>query len=283
MGTARRAVMAIGAHPDDIEFMMAGTLVLLGRAGYELHYMNVANGSCGTATRSVKSIVRLRAAEARAAARSIGAAFHPPLVNDMEVFYEKKTLARLGAVIRAVDPAILLIPSPEDYMEDHVNTARLAVSAAFCRGMRNFPTRPACRPVTGEVAVYHALPYGLSDGMRRPVRPDLFVDVSGILAVKRAMLALHRSQKEWLDVSQGLDSYLATMEQMTRAVGRMSRRFRFAEGWRRHSHLGFSAEDADPLAEALGRKVGSEGREVRWSHSRTGRKVDVAAARRYRF
>jgi N-acetylglucosamine malate deacetylase 1 len=268
MGQTRGAVMAIGAHPDDIEFMMAGTLVLLGRAGYDLHYMNVANGSCGTASLPAARIVRIRTAEARAAARAIGATFHPPLVNDIEVFYEKKTLARLGAVIRAVNPAILLVPSPEDYMEDHVNTARLAVTVAFCRGMRNFRTVPARRPVSGEVAVYHALPYGLTDGMRRPVRPDLCVDVSGVVAVKRAMLALHRSQKEWLDVSQGLDSYLATMGAMTRAAGRMSKRFKFAEGWRRHSHLGFSAEDADPMAEALGRKVGSEGRKVGKSESR---------------
>ena len=39
---------AVAAHPDDIEFMMAGTLILLGRAGYELHYMTIANGSCGS-------------------------------------------------------------------------------------------------------------------------------------------------------------------------------------------------------------------------------------------
>ena len=37
---------AIAAHPDDIEFQMAGTLILLQRAGYEIHYMNIANGSC---------------------------------------------------------------------------------------------------------------------------------------------------------------------------------------------------------------------------------------------
>jgi hypothetical protein len=54
-------------------------------------------------------------------------------------------------------------------------------------------------------------------------------------------------------MSQGLNSYLQTMEDISRAVGRMSRRFKHAEGWRRHLHLGFSVKEIDPLREALGK------------------------------
>ena len=49
-----------------------------------------------------------------------------------------------------------------------------------------------------------------------------------------------------------MDSYLGVMEAMSLAVGKMSRRFKHAEGWRRHLHLGFSATDCDPLREAIG-------------------------------
>ena len=66
------------------------------------------------------------------------------------------------------------------------------------------------------------------------------------------MLARHRSQKEWLDVSQGMDAYLNTMEVECRQVGTLSGKFKFAEGWRRHSHWGFCAEHADPLKKLLG-------------------------------
>jgi N-acetylglucosamine malate deacetylase 1 len=41
MGSA----IAVAAHPDDIEFMMAGTLLLLKRAGYEIHYFNLLSGN----------------------------------------------------------------------------------------------------------------------------------------------------------------------------------------------------------------------------------------------
>jgi hypothetical protein len=51
-----------------------------------------------------------------------------------------------------------------------------------------------------------------------------------------------------------MDSYLKTLDALARRVGRLSGRFAFAEGWRRHSHLGFCAAGADPLRDALGDK-----------------------------
>lgn len=252
---AKGTVLAIAAHPDDIEFMMAGTLILLGEAGYELHVMNIANGSCGTATEDRDSIVARRFAEAQDAAAAIGAQLHPPIVNDLEIFYELEQLRRVAAAVRAVQPAILLVQSPEDYMEDHMNACRIAVSAAFFRGMRNFISEPPLPPVAGNVTVYHALPYGLRDGLRRVIRPGLYVDITTAMDRKRGALACHRSQKEWLDHSQGLDSYLHAMRDMAAEAGAWSGRFAFAEGWRRHAHLGFCGPDDDPLTAALGERA----------------------------
>ena len=250
-----RVAFAIGAHPDDIEFMMAGTLLLLGEAGYELHYLNIANGSCGTATHSKADIIRIRGEESQAAAEVLGARYHPPFVDDIDIFYEHDLLAKVAAVVREVQPTILLVPSPQDYMEDHVNAGRLAVTAAFCRGVPNFATDPPVAPVSGDVTLYHGMPAGLHSPMRARVVPEYYVDISAVLGRKREALAQHRSQKEWLDVSQGMDAYLLTMEQQALEVGRLSGQFEYAEGWRRHSHLGFCEEDADPLAEALGERV----------------------------
>jgi LmbE family N-acetylglucosaminyl deacetylase len=245
---------AIGAHPDDIEFMMAGTLLMLGRAGYKLHVMNICNGSCGTALEDRNAIVARRTQEARDAAAALGAVFHEPVADDIDLFYDRHALHRVGSEIRAAKPSILLTSSPQDYMEDHTNACRVAVTAAFCRGMRNFPVDPPRPAIGGEVTVYHALPWGLRDSMRRVVKPGQFVDIGPSLAQKREALACHTSQKEWLDSSQGLDSYLITMEDMSREVGALSRLFVYAEGWRRHLHLGFCAENADPLSEALGER-----------------------------
>ena len=70
--------------------------------------------------------------------------------------------------------------------------------------------------------------------------------------MKRESLAAHRSQKDWLDKSQGMDSYLISMDEMSAEVGKQSGKFAHAEGWRRHSHLGFSTKEKDPLKEVLG-------------------------------
>jgi hypothetical protein len=139
-------------------------------------------------------------------------------------------------------------------MEDHTNTCRLAVTAAFARGMNNFRTTPA-RPATAmELTLYHAMPHGLRDSMRRRIVPGAFVNTSPVHKLKRDTLAQHKSQQGWLDKSQGLNSYLLTMEDMSLEMGRMSRKFTHAEGWRRHLHLGFCSPVADPLKNTLGRK-----------------------------
>ena len=105
------------------------------------------------------------------------------------------------------------------------------------------------------VAVYHAQPYSNRDPLRRLVTPDFYVDVTDREDDKVAMLAKHVSQKRWLDESQGLDSYLQALRDQDAAVGRMSTRFSYAEGWRRHLHVGFGAEQFDPLCEALAHRI----------------------------
>ena len=251
---SRGVAFAIGAHPDDIEFYMAGTLLLLGRAGYELHYLTVANGSCGSVQHNAGQTRRVRRKESQDAAALLGAHYHPSLTDDLEIFYDRKTLRRMAAIIREVQPSILLTHSPVDYMEDHTNTCRLAVTAAFARGMPNFPTLPQRRAIETDVTLYHAMPHGLRDPLRGRVVPGLFADTTPVHDLKRQALAAHRSQKTWLDVSQGMDSYLRVLDEMSLAVGKMSRRFRHAEGWRRHLHLGFSQAESDPLKDALKRR-----------------------------
>lgn len=251
-GNGKRRAMAIAAHPDDIEFMMAGTLMRLGNAGWELHYMNIANGSCGSLEHNAETTASVRAAEARQAAKLLGAHWHAPLARDLEVFYNDALLRRLAAIMRQVNPEILLIHSPIDYMEDHTNACRLAVSAAFARGIPNYQTEPSVAPVSQAVTLYHAMPHELMDTFGDPVSARMFVDVDDLIQRKREALSAHKSQKEWLDVSQGMDSYLVDMENTSREMGKQSGVFKFAEGWRPHAHMGFCESGANPLKDALG-------------------------------
>ena len=67
------AVLAVFAHPDDIEFVAAGTLLRLRAAGWQIHYLNLSGGDCGSMTTSADEMRAIRAQEGRAAAAMLGA------------------------------------------------------------------------------------------------------------------------------------------------------------------------------------------------------------------
>jgi len=247
--------LAIGAHPDDIEFKMAGTLLLLKASGCEIHYLNIANGCCGSTRFGAAKLKKIRETEARRSCGILGAQFHPTLCNDLEILYELPLLRRIAGIIREIKPSIVLTHPPVDYMEDHTNTCRLAVTAAFARGMPNFKTIPGRKPIEGEAAVYHCMPHGLCDPLRRPVVPEFFVNTSSVQETMRRAQLAHESQSDWLQTSQEMESFVNTIDEASLAVGKMSRKFKHAEGWWRHLHYGFSAEAADPMHQALGRLI----------------------------
>jgi LmbE family N-acetylglucosaminyl deacetylase len=251
-GRAKKVALAIAAHPDDIEFMMGGTLLTLASLGWETHYVTVGNGSVGSRTLPKEQIIDVRRGEAQAGAKALNAEWHPSYVDDVEIIYGPPLLRQVTALFRSIEPDVVLTQAPDDYMDDHIETARLAASAAFVRCMPNFESDPATSASERDITVYHALPHGLHDKLRRRVRPGYFVDTTEFQAGKRDALSAHVSQAEWLNATQGFGSYVQVMDDMGRAVGTESGAFEFAEGWRRHSSLGYSATDIDPLADALG-------------------------------
>jgi LmbE family N-acetylglucosaminyl deacetylase len=248
------SAIAIAAHPDDIEFVMAGTLLRLSEFGWRTHYINLSTGNMGSTIMSADETARVREEEARAAAKLLGAKWYPPFCDDLSIFYTEENLRRLCAVIREARPSVILTHALADYMEDHMITARLAITAAFARGIPNYESLPAQPPVLERCTIYHAMPHGQCTPLREPVTPELYVDTSTVHRIKRAALACHASQKEWLDRTQGQESYLATMDEFSTTLGLVSG-FSHAEGWTRHLHYGFGAQADDPLGEVFGTGV----------------------------
>jgi LmbE family N-acetylglucosaminyl deacetylase len=245
------SALAIAAHHDDIEFLMAGTMLQLAKRGWELHYMNLADGCRGSTVLDPVTCAATRLSEAKQAAAVLGATFYGPICPDMEIAYNTALLRKVAAVVRQSKASILLTHAPSDYMEDHEIACRLAVSAAFCHAMPNFETDPPTEIYTHPITVYHAQPVGNATPLCEPVIPNFVVDITGVMDTKIRSLECHASQREWLDRSQGMDSYIQTMCEGSGTVGRMSGRFEFGEGWRRRQHWGFCGEHDDPLRTAL--------------------------------
>ena len=247
------AALAIFAHPDDIEFRAAGTLLLLAGRGWEIHCCNLSSGNLGSTRMSAARTAATRKREAQAAARLMGAIWHPPIGDDLLLFYTERAIRQVCALVRLVRPTILLTHPPQDYMEDHTTACRLAVTGAFARGIPNFRSLPARPPTLDAVTLYHSMPHGLVDPLNRQWKPSAWVNTKSVQRERLAALACHRSQHEWLDASQGMNSYVASAADEARELGRRSKRFSHAEGWTQHLHNGFGGSSDDPLRDALAR------------------------------
>ena len=246
------SAFAVFAQPHDLEFLAAGTLLLLRHEGWDTHCMSLSCGDCGRRLLDPHQTIERRIKEAMTAAQLLGARFHGSPGKDHQLLYEVEAIRRLAATIREVRPAIILTHSPENCLEDHSNASQLVVSATRVRGLPNFGTHPPSIAADFEVAIYHAMPLALRDGMRRRIFPETYINTTSVHGQKRAALAAHASQIEILTQTHGTADCGSILDEMSREVGRMSGKFEHAEGWRRHFHLGFSPREMDPLADALG-------------------------------
>jgi len=107
--------------------------------------------------------------KAREAAHMLGATFHEPIVDDLDLYYDRVAPRKVCAVIGKSGPHPARAVAARLHGRPHDRLPR-AVSAAFFRGMVNYITDPLRAPVAEEITVYHALPWGLRDPLRRVLR-----------------------------------------------------------------------------------------------------------------
>lgn len=247
----RDVVLSLLAHPDDAEFLCAGTLARLARErGWEVHVATMTPGDCGSAALGPEEISRVRRGEGRRAAALIDASYHCVEARDLLVFYNEEQLERVIRLFREVRPRIVITHSPADYMLDHEQTSVLARAAAFGAPIRNMCANRGHEPALEHIPhLYYADPIEGKDPLGRPVEPGFCIDITATLDVKREMLCAHASQREWLLQHHGMDEYVRAMEEWAAARGRRSGAAA-AEGFRQH--LGHSYPQDNLLAEVLG-------------------------------
>lgn len=206
--TAR--VLALHAHPDDVEFQCAGTLALLAEAGCRVTIATMTPGDCGSAERDPEAIADVRRAEARASADLIGADYFCLEFRDLAIFDDDESRRRVVEALRRARPDVVLTAPPVDYLCDHEATSRLVRDACFAATLRNYATH-RWEPSPSLARVPHLYYVDALEGLDRDGRPQaagFHVDVSRVLDVKRRMLACHASQRDWLLEQHGIDGYL---------------------------------------------------------------------------
>lgn len=246
-----KRILAIHAHPDDVEILAGGTMALLARSGHDLTIVTMTPGDCGSAELPPEAIAEVRRKEAAAAAELIGARYRCAEFRDLSIFSDDSSRRRIVEILRWARPDLVLTSSPVDYMADHEATSALVRDACFAAPAKNYSTRqPEAAPPLGAIPhLYFMDPIGGVEPGGRVVDPDIFVDVSATFTAKKDMLAKHASQREWLMRHHGIDDYIEIMERWTRLAGSRAG-LEFAEGFRRYK--GHPYPQSPLLEELLG-------------------------------
>jgi LmbE family N-acetylglucosaminyl deacetylase len=240
------------AHPDDIEILCAGTLLLLRKRGWQIHLATMTAGDLGSATLSPKRISAVRRKEAANSAKLLGAGYTCLGFKDLSIVYDVPGKRRVSALLRKIRPDLLITHNPTDYMADHEETSRLAREGAFAAAVPNWRCGTSAKALDHLPTILYADPIDLSDIMGRRQDSALVVDITHVIEKKTELLACHASQREWLRSVHGVDEYLLWMRRMgsARAADAGNNLVKFAEGFNLHKGHGFPAENI--LQKALG-------------------------------
>jgi N-acetylglucosamine malate deacetylase 1 len=194
-------VLAVGANPDDIEFLCAGTLAIYAKRGDGVAISYLTTGDKGSREIPPAEMAAIRKEEAENAARVIGASVFPLGIPDGEVEVSLALRRRLIEVIRQTKPDVLITHHPRDYMSDHNNTSRLVFDASFWAGAASFAGDPGTAP-------YHEVrpPVFYMDTLGGiGFVPEEYVDITEVMDLKIEMLRQHKSQLEYMKQRDGLD------------------------------------------------------------------------------
>ena len=216
-----KRILAIHAHPDDVEILAGGTVALLSRLGHSVTIVTMTPGDCGSADLPPDEIANIRRSEAAAAAALIGGVYFCAEFRDLTIFNTEASRRRVVEALRRAAPDIVLTSSPRDYMSDHEVTSSLVRDACFAAPVANYLTgvnNPSPR-LKAIPHLYFMDPIGGVDTDDNPVPADFYINVEQTFATKREMLARHKSQRDWLLKHHGMDDYLEQMERWTREIG----------------------------------------------------------------
>jgi LmbE family N-acetylglucosaminyl deacetylase len=218
-------ILAIGAHPDDIEMQCAGTLALYAQAGHKVFMAVATNGNVGSPTHSREEIGAIRKQEQENSCALIGAELIWMDFDDEWLMNDRVTRTRFIDAIRQADPDVMFIHGPTDYHPDHRISGQVAEDSRIPASVRLVETS---LPHINKVPhlFYMDNPTGLG------FEPEAFVDISSVMKLKQQMLRCHVSQDSWIRAVYGDDVSITDMLDKAAAARGSQSSVAFAEGFR---------------------------------------------------
>ena len=223
-------VLAVGAHPDDVEILCAGTLARCRQRGDEVIICVATNGNMGSMRIPPEELAGIREAEARESAAKIGAELIWLGYPDEFLYPDHETRMRFIDMIRQARPDLIITHAPNDYHQDHRTVSELVFVSSFIGAVPNVQTHTPTHPHIPPLYYMDTLP-----GM--DFLPEEYVDVTDSLVTKLEMLRCHESQLEWLGDYNGIDiqEFVTTVARFRglQSGVRYAEAFRLAPAWPR--------------------------------------------------
>jgi bacillithiol biosynthesis deacetylase BshB1 len=207
-------ILAIFAHPDDVELAVGGTLLKMKHLGYTTGALDITHGEMGT-----RGTVEGRAVEAEEAAKILKLDVRENLgLPDGHVFADDESRTKLVRVLRRLKPKVILTHQDGDPHPDHNHIVQLVRESARLASMGKYDEE------TGGDKI--AVPMVAHNIFSRRLEPSFIVDVSDFLDAKMNAIRAHKSQfydpnstepetrltdKRFLDELKGRSIYFGSM------------------------------------------------------------------------
>jgi LmbE family N-acetylglucosaminyl deacetylase len=205
-------VLAVGAHPDDLEILCGGTLARYVRDGHEVVMCHASRGDRGSFVHTSDEIASIRDREARRAAEICGAEHETLGLSDGEIDASDPAQKRLAIdLVRSTRPDVIITHAANDYMGDHNEVSKLVFECSFHATLPLFETREKHRAL---VTPFYYMDTVAGLGFQ----PTEYVDVSDVIETKVEMLEAHATQLTWLRDHDGVD-VVEQMKAVTRFRG----------------------------------------------------------------
>lgn len=186
-------VLAIGAHPDDIENFCGGTMALLSQQGHELFVAVATRGDIGSPTGTRDEIALIRRKEAQSACDLIGAKLIWMGYDDEFLFNDRQTRVSFMDAIREARPDVMFVLSEADYHPDHRTAGTIGRDARIPASV------PLIKTAFPETSIPATFVMDIFSETGQGFVPDFYVDVTSVQDVKQEMLAQHVSQVAWME------------------------------------------------------------------------------------
>jgi LmbE family N-acetylglucosaminyl deacetylase len=192
-------ILAIGAHPDDIEFGCAGTLARCIRRGDAVVMAVACVGDSASPDLSREELAKVRSVELKNSAKTLGAELIEMGLPDYGVWPSREAVMLFTDVVRRAKPDVVITHGNTDYGGDHNNTHALVLDATVAATVRNVKTEHPPIPKPPYIFMMEPLGgYGFN--------PHVYVDITETFDVKIRMLQCHVSQMQWMSRYGGFDS-----------------------------------------------------------------------------